>query len=493
MYQNYRLFIIFLLTFCFFCWGCQQEDLQSVEKAPEQSISFKERTFEEVTSIPAIKEILEGEEKKGQVDLKTAENGSTLLEQEHNFTIDRSRIIEIMNNGLTSFTMAVQRDYDTPGYFENLMIDVDSEQEVNAYLIRYTPNEEIQDFPAHQTFSFHGKISVVPIQFVGSIAEYEKKHQKASETICGSTPILICSYGSYDHIAGDECIKQESRTNDGRVTTAWIPNDCNDGGGVLYDGSSYPTNEGIHESGSDGSSTGTTTPIINEDDDAATALTNILELTDQSTIDWLSGHMTIAQEICDFLNSNKQSEESKDYADALIYAKRTNLYSQFFQYDLFSRDPYGVWKELSQAEKDLIIDFPLDAYILWKNRAIAEQATVSKFNVNGRNDRSDAFRHAYYNAINTMKIGAYMAEKFSTAHESEVPALLALEKQMDLFNNNQGHKSQIEFPNHTNHELVNDIYLKVVNGALKYLSPLDIVAPPYNGINSNTQLIPTNQ
>lgn len=318
MYNNYRLFKISFLIFCFFCWGCQKEELQPVQKEPEQRISFNQRTFEEVTSIPAIKEMLKGEEKKGQVDLKSAENGSTLLEQEQNFTIDRSRIIEIINNGITSFTMAVQRDYDTPGYFENLMIDVDSEQEVNAYLIRYTPNEEIQDFPAHQTFSFHGKISVVPIQFVGSIAEYDKKHQKASQTICGSTPILICSYGSYDHIAGDECIKQESRTNDGRVTTAWIPNDCNDGGGVLYDGSSYPTNEGIHESGSDGSSTGTTTPIINEDDDAATALTNILELTDQSTIDWLNGHMTSAQEICNFLNSSKQSEEAKDFANAAI-------------------------------------------------------------------------------------------------------------------------------------------------------------------------------
>ena len=337
MFNNYRLFKISFLIFCFFCWGCQKEELRPVQKEPEQRISFNERAFEEVNSIPAIKEMLKGEEKKGQVDLKTAENGRTLFEQEQNFTIDRSRIIEIINNGITSFTMAVQRDYDTPGYFENLMIDVDSEQEVNAYLIRYTPNEEIQDFPAHQTFSFHGEISVVPIQFVGSIAEYEKKHQKASETICGSTPILICSYGSYDHIAGDECIKQESRTNDGRVTTAWIPNDCNDGGGVLYDGSSYPTNEGIHESGSDGSSTGTTTPIINEDDDAATALTNILKLTEQSTIDWLAANLSEAQEMCDFLSEQSHSEAAKHFTSEAISSLENGLVQTFAEFNAKTR------------------------------------------------------------------------------------------------------------------------------------------------------------
>ena len=319
MYQNYRLFKISFLILCFFCWGCQQEELQPIQKEPEQGIFFKEWTYQEFTSIPAITNFLKGK-KNGEFSSKITEIGSNGLEMEYDFYIDHSRVVEIQNRGITSFTMAIKRDYETAGYFENLMIDIDSSQTVHAYIVKYIPHEEVQDVPVHESFSFRGEISVVPIEFLGSIGKYQKNHQKASETICGSTPILICSYGSYDHIAGDECIKQEARTNDGRVTTVWIPNDCNDGGGVLYDGSSYPTNEGVHESGSDGSSTGTTTPILNEDDDAATALTNILEITNQRTIDWLNANLSKAQEICNFLNSNNQSKEAKDFANAAIGA-----------------------------------------------------------------------------------------------------------------------------------------------------------------------------
>ena len=356
MYQNYRLFKISFLTLCFFCWGCQQEELQPIQKEPEQGIFFKEWTYQEFTSIPAITNFLKGK-KNGEFSSKITEIGSNDLEMEYDFHIDHSRVVEIQNRGITSFTMAIKRDYETAGYFENLMIDIDSSQTVHAYIVKYIPHEEVQDVPVHESFSFRGEISVVPIEFLGSIGKYQKNHQKASETICGSTPILICSYGSYDHIAGDECIKQEARTNDGRVTTVWIPNDCNDGGGVLYDGSSYPTNEGVHESGSDGSSTGTTTPILNEDDDAATALTNILEITNQRTIDWLNANLSKAQEICNFLNSNNQSQEAKDFANAAITAEMNG-------------------GEVDLEEAYILVLTPDDNYVLLSSKKLMENPLV---------------------------------------------------------------------------------------------------------------------
>src|SRR5690606_32975785 len=123
----------------------------------------------------------------------------------------------------------------------------------------------------------------------------------------------------------------------------------------------------------------------------------------------------------------------------------------------------------TQEEKNLIKSFPYHAYAIYKNRPIAENATIVKFGFNGRNDKSDAFRHAYFNALNAMKLGAYFAELFSTAHESETPVNLILEKEMDLFNNNIGHKAQIDFPNRTNVELAEGIYQKLLGGELRYL------------------------
>jgi len=133
--------------------------------------------------------------------------------------------------------------------------------------------------------------------------------------------------------------------------------------------------------------------------------------------------------------------EAVGFAESLIKAKASNNYSDFFALDIFNRNPYSVWKTLTQAEKDLIKQYPHEAYGIFKNRKIAEDETRAKFGFNRRNDKSDAFRHAYYNVINTNVVGIDIAKLFSDAHESEVPTPLIKETQMDLFNNNIGHQS----------------------------------------------------
>ncbi|MCK5401172.1 MAG: hypothetical protein KAJ28_06020, partial [Flavobacteriaceae bacterium] len=161
--------------------------------------------------------------------------------------------------------------------------------------------------------------------------------------------------------------------------------------------------------------------------------------------------------------------------------------------NVFNQNPYSVWKILSQAEKDLIKEYPFEAYGIFKNREIAENETRARFGSNGRNDKSDAFRHAYYNVINAKVVGVDMAKLFSDAHESENPIILILEEQMDLFNNNIGHQSISGNGSLSLSQLADLIYQKLLNGDLIYLSPLDPVIAPYYGINNLTQLIPTNQ
>jgi hypothetical protein len=96
-----------------------------------------------------------------------------------------------------------------------------------------------------------------------------------------------------------------------------------------------------------------------------------------------------------------------------------------------------------------------------------------------------------------------MTKLFSDAHESETPIQLALEKEMDLFNNQVGIDiSKINNRNATSLQIMD----ASLNGSLKYLSPINISDPNFwgnNGINdpftathgimSNTSLKPTNQ
>jgi len=93
---------------------------------------------------------------------------------------------------------------------------------------------------------------------------------------------------------------------------------------------------------------------------------------------------------------------------------------------------------LTAAEKFLVRTYPREALIIFNNKSIAEAQTVSKMGGNGLNDKSDAFRHAFFQAINTLSVGASLTQLFADAHESEVPAQLQKEKDMDLFNNSVG-------------------------------------------------------
>lgn len=85
-----------------------------------------------------------------------------------------------------------------------------------------------------------------------------------------------------------------------------------------------------------------------------------------------------------------------------------------------------------------------------------------------------------------------MAKLFSDAHESEVPSVLLLEKEMNLYNNSIGYHIEINYPNSTVEEVIEIIYQETLDGNLRYVKPLDC-ANCLNGIIITTVLTPTNQ
>lgn len=68
--------------------------------------------------------------------------------------------------------------------------------------------------------------------------------------------------------------------------------------------------------------------------------------------------------------------------------------------------------------------------------------------------KNDAYRHAYWNAINTRDFGYGFAKIWADAHESEDPPAIQLETQMDFWNNEVGRDlADLDFPDASKEEL----------------------------------------
>ncbi len=105
------------------------------------------------------------------------------------------------------------------------------------------------------------------------------------------------------------------------------------------------------------------------------------------------------------------------------------------------------------------------------------------------NGKADAFRHTYWNAMDSSEIGSQVTKLFTDAHEWK-SGNNPLETQMDIFNNNIGRQIGETLNSNTPNSLIASIVLTYIqNGLVKYLTPLS----ESGEILSNTTLKPTNQ
>lgn len=98
---------------------------------------------------------------------------------------------------------------------------------------------------------------------------------------------------------------------------------------------------------------------------------------------------------------------------------------------------YEQYQQLTPKEQAYLRDNPHHAMILKDARETAFAETIRRFRRNGRNDKSDAFRHCFWSAMLARDIGYQDAMRFTTAHESS-PKNRLEEKRMDLHNNRVG-------------------------------------------------------
>jgi hypothetical protein len=259
--------------------------------------------------------------------------------------------------------------------------------------------------------------------------------------------------------------------------------------------------------------------------------------------DWLYDNPLEAAQIYEFLQSSTQAEKveiAKEHVTQIINSidymnfvkNHTNTGNSFIvwwidnpwldnsaNFNLDITHPTQQYDKLTAEEKALVVVFPVQAFEIKQNVSVAFTMSTTKMGAgtnNGLNDKKDAFRHAFFNAINTRDApprlfpvplpASNIVRLFSNAHESEVPLQLQLEKQMDIFNNDIGINYCWNCYTTTDESIALAIKAKLETGLLRYLSPLDNVNYAYynpnnpgcvtctNGIIPGvTILTPTNQ
>lgn len=136
---------------------------------------------------------------------------------------------------------------------------------------------------------------------------------------------------------------------------------------------------------------------------------------------------------------------------------------------------------MTAAEKAIFdkLNF-LDRYNYLKNAYVSEQLAQLYFPYSVNNGKGDAFRHAFFSALNVHYFGYQLTKALGDAHE--LVGNLDITSEMDFYNNEVGRQAGIShssiFPNHNTGA---QVIINLINaGSLKY-------------INTAGQLVYTNQ
>ncbi|WP_281888816.1 DUF6973 domain-containing protein [Paenibacillus sp. YYML68] len=146
-------------------------------------------------------------------------------------------------------------------------------------------------------------------------------------------------------------------------------------------------------------------------------------------------------------NPKMTSNEIIQEFDSRLNNHQQNL---FFSVNA-SYDPYvAKWKELTNAEKVLVVTTPGQALIVdsCRDKAVNYSNNSVYGSLNGNGTKKDAFRHAIWNALMCKYLNKFSAYVWATAHEAQddpnynttiFDGFTGLEhKNMDLHNNEKG-------------------------------------------------------
>ncbi|WP_281756617.1 hypothetical protein, partial [Neptunitalea chrysea] len=153
------------------------------------------------------------------------------MEVNYGFTIDSTLIKEVTKPNRTSYTFFIRRDTVTTTGFENLVVSVDSLNEVTAVILKYTPTDSSIYVPGHDAYTLDATVEVTPVVYNMQQARLTSECYQVTTYYCDNN-----GYGGHGetHIAGPACM--EGDMNWAEITTEckWV----DAGAGGSGDGSS---------------------------------------------------------------------------------------------------------------------------------------------------------------------------------------------------------------------------------------------------------------
>ena len=122
-------------------------------------------------------------------------------------------------------------------------------------------------------------------------------------------------------------------------------------------------------------------------------------------------------------------------------------------------------KNATKEELLLVAKYPTQSVKIFNNSSTASNTASSLYKAETLYlGNGDAFRHAYWNALNVKSVGADIAKAFANAHESETPE--GNDKTMDLRNNTVGRNIGRSYSNSSNATIKNKVIEAVNQGRL---------------------------
>ena len=506
MFKQISKLLTFLLIIAMS--SCQKDELNESITETKNTNLVKEFTFVQATQ----KTEFNNAYNKVSYGLhKINKNGR---DSDSNFIIDSTTVKQITINGKTTYTIAIRRATPTPTYFENLIVQVSNIDSTRAFISKFTPAQKMVFNENHNTTSFQGTSEIKEIHYNGSI------FSARIGNICITQ--MMCSYGGTEHPAGEKCGSSYPKTTCVEITGGSGQSGSGSGAGAGgYSGTGGTSGSSTSGSGSNGGSDSGqvyTAPVIPTY--TSINLTTALSLSPAKQT-WISNNGTVKKQLQQFLFNYPFSTSNFTFALNAVnfYMQNTSstINQEFISEIMLAIDsnpqavydinnfpgktdnmPFEWWKDNSYIQQNLKMvtdsninsappqpnerevllfsQFPLHALVHVKNSNIALNKSKSLV-TNGtftriHNGKADAFRHAFWNAYDTVQIGATITKLFTDAHEWN-SGNNALESQMDFYNNQEGINLGNTLSLFSTESLVEStIITAIYDGSLQYLYPL---------------------
>ena len=431
----------------------------------------------------------------------------------YDFKIDSTFITKRVGPKGTSYTMAIYRD-STYKFIENLII-CDRGNFTEAYIMSYFPDSEFEKKENAQ-YHFIGGMSLAKIDY--------GKVPKAGIS-CASVTVTYCDYSDNNtpntHVAGPNCGTTYN------ITTTL----CH---GILTSDYFNPEMQPMQfirgTRGSGGGSSSNPTPPNSTDFNLTTQpqLTLSAEaqfyrgLSATQKVFWNNtANATVVANIKEFFRIEGYTQDNRtmmeDVIDVLI-SNPSPIYTANNYPGIDDDMPYRWWQDSNYIKNNLQIapenpNAPVEApnsleVLLFKtypqlallhiNNSInamnrAEELVDTSVYTHAHNGKGDAFRHAYWNALDAAEFGAFFTKVFTDAHEWN-SGNHPLETAMDFHNNGVGRLIGENYSFTTPDSVIEAmVHTFLGNGDLKYLSPLGESQNNYGQILQSTTIKFTNQ